>query len=256
MEHDEKHKNTGNFTGMEIEYAKVHFIITCCSACTWRYLFPRFSHISTSTLTITSVERFVFIFFPLKARDICTVTSATKVMVVLVVFFCLFEAQWFYIVGFSKETNECKSVTETAIKMSKVYKHFDAILYSYLPIGLMTIVNVAITGKLLFSKLGSNQNVSSSLSKAAKGITIMLLGTSLMFIILTLPYAVMYSVHADMSTYGYTFILLLLYCNHSFNIIIYSIGNTQFKKEVFKLFCCGKFIQVHPSDTATGTEVR
>ena len=116
-------------------------------------------------------------------------------------------------------------------------KYFDSFIYSYLPIVFMTLFNVAIILKLTLARF-QNKTESSSLSKAAKGITVMLIGVSILFITCTLPYAIIYSIDSNLSTYVYAVQAILVYINHSVNIIVYSITNSQFNKELRKLIGC------------------
>ena len=107
----------------------------------------------------------------------------------------------------------------------------------------MFACNIVIVLKLLLAKYkktaDNNEIGNMSLSKAAKGITIMLISVSVLFIVCTLPYAVIYQVRIDVSTYSYAVIILLMYTNHSVNIIVYSFTNKQFKKEMQRmLFRC------------------
>ena len=109
--------------------------------------------------------------------------------------------------------------------------------YSYLPIAFMTLFSVAIILKLTLARF-QNKTESSSLSKAAKGITVMIIGVSILFITCTLPYAIIYSIDSNLSTYVYAVQAILVYINHSVNIIVYSITNSQFNKELRKLIGC------------------
>ena len=66
----------------------------------------------------------------------------------------------------------------------------------------------------------------------------MLIWVSILFITCTLPYAIIYSIDSNLSTYVYAFQAILVYINHSVNIIVYSITNSQFNKELRKLIGC------------------
>ena len=108
--------------------------------------------------------------------------------------------------------------------------------------------------KLILTKYKStdtNKSGNVSLTKAAKRITIMLVSVSVLFIVCTLPYAVVYQVDLNVSTYSYTVIILLMYTNHSVNIVVYYTTNNQFRKELRKMICCK--VQVHPANTEEST---
>ena len=176
----------------------------------------------------------------------CSAETAKRVMVIVVVFFAIFECQWFYIISHAEKTNKCLVTSESKVKMANIYKYFDAIFYSYLPIGSMVITNTLIIIKLVIEKRRKQNSQRSSLSKAAHSVTIMLLGTSLLFIVLTMPYAILYNINTDMSTYVYAMVFILVYSNHSLNIIVYTATNSQFRKEMIKLCCCKKRVMIYP----------
>ena len=114
----------------------------------------------------------------------------------------------------------------------------------------MSVCNSAIIFKLLHTKyknIDNNKTGNVSLTKAAKRITIMLVSVSVSFIVCTLPYAVLYQVDLNVSTYSYVVIILLMYTNHSVNIIVYYVSNSQFRRELRKMFCCKLDSQVHPN---------
>ena len=172
----------------------------------------------------------------------CSAATAKRVMVTVVVFCTIFECQWFYIIDHAETTNKCMATS------TDIYKYFDAIFYSFLPIGSIVIANTLIIIKLVIEKRRKQnpQSAKSSLSKAANSVTTMLLGTSLLFIVLTMPYAILYNIHSDMSTYVYAIIFILVYSNHSLNVIVYTLTNSQFRKEMIKLCCCKKRVMVYP----------
>ena len=207
-----------------------------------------FAHVSTSILTVTSLERFAYVYLPLKAREMCSAATAKRVMVTVVVFCTIFECQWFYIIDHAETTNKCMATSEGKEKMANIYKYFDAIFYSFLPIGSMVIANTLIIIKLVIEKRRKQnpQSAKSSLSKAANSVTTMLLGTSLLFIVLSMPYAILYNIHSDMSTYVYAIIFILVYSNHSLNVIVCTLTNSQFRKEMIKLCCYKKRVMVYP----------
>ncbi len=214
----------------------------------------RFSHISTMTLTATSVERFFSLFFPIRARGLCTVKNSRRVMAVVVLFFSIFDALWFKMVEYNAQENDCQISLEEQ-NMYRIYKYVDATFYSYLPIGLMVCSNTAIVTKVLMSRYSTSQSNlnNSALSKAANSVTLMLVGTCSLFIIFTLPYAIIYSADSNMSTYTYATILILLYSNHAFNFVVYILGNSQFRKEFVRLFLGKRLTQVTPFTESTAT---
>ncbi len=179
-----------------------------------------------------------------------------RVIVALIVIFVTFESQLLVIIDVVKDANgtitDC-GPTPNKKHIFEVYKHLDSIIYSYLPLSIMFLCNTAIIGKLLHAKHSGSKSGASSLSKGAKRITMMLLGVSLLFVVCTMPYAVLYQVNLSYSTYSYAAIILFMYTNHSVNIIVYSVTNIQFRREFLKLLKLDRYFggnSVQP-DTVT-----
>ena len=176
---------------------------------------------------MTSIERFIGVYFPFKAKEICSLKITRRVIIGLVVVFLLFESQLFFIVdGVKGEDNSTVVVCGPASNSKssfEIYKHMDSVLYSYLPITVMLVCNIGIISKFILAKTGKKAE-GNALSKGAMRITVMLVGVSILFVVCTLPYAVMYQVHLDISTYSYAVIILLMYTNHSILLQIFSFG--------------------------------
>ena len=216
-----------------------------------------FTHISTNTLALTSVERLILIFLPLRSKDVCNLHVAKRVIFCQLLTFILFEMHLFFTINFENDSGRLACVTISS-SYSHVFHVLDSVLYSYLPLTVMLACNIAIVLKLLLAKYkkttDNNEIGNMSLSKAAKGITVMLISVSVLFVICTLPYAVIYQVQIDVSTYSYAVIILLMYTNHSVNIIVYSFTNKQFKKEMQRmLYCSFKSSRVMPFSIGEST---
>ncbi len=217
------------------------------------YYYFRCSHISTSVLVLTSCEKFINVYFPLAASRICTLKTARYVSLALIGAFTIFESQWFFIIK-DNGSGSCIMINSNTRKYLKTYLKIDATLYSYLPLSFMFIFNSLIIGKLLWAKRKSrNGQVDSlALSKAATGVTVMLVSVSVMFIVFTLPYVIVYKAVNNVSSIAYAVALLLMYVNHSANIIIYSSANSIFKRALKQsvLSCCNRG-KVKPSEPST-----
>ena len=119
----------------------------------------------------------------------------------------------------------------------------------------MFIFNTAIIFKLYQAKKENKENRAGSvtLSKAATGVTIMLVCVSIMFIVFTMPYAIVFHSGIDTGTYKYAVILQLMYLNHSVNIVVYSLTNSRFKKEMIKVLCFWKKNSIQPETDASSS---
>lgn len=183
------------------------------------------------------------IYLPIKAREICTVKNSRRILVLVVLFFALLNLMCFWTLEHDPESNTCASISPKAKYLYSIFRYIDATFYSYLPISMMIFSNTAIVVKLVLSK---KHESNSTLSKASNSITIMLIGTCVMFITFTLPYAVYYSVNLNMSSYLYAAFVLMMYSNHTFNFVVYILSNRQFRKELLRLFVGRKRAQVAP----------
>ncbi len=171
----------------------------------------------------------------------------------------------FFMVKLKKDEHgrwSCPSRNENTQRYHALfYKHYDAIVYSYLPLSSMLFFNVAIVWKLVAAKCRKKTEGavgSTALSKTSNSLTYMLIGTCLLFALLTTPYAVMYRLGAEVASYYFALWYQLIYMNHSINFFVYVIANNRFRKEVAKLFGCDKPSKVEPegstATTAAGTD--
>ena len=205
---------------------------------------------STSLLILTSAEKFINVYFPIAANRICTLKTARYVSLALIGGFTIFESQWFFIVK-DNGSGSCVMINSKTRKYLQTYLKIDATLYSYLPLSLMFIFNSLIIAKLLWAKRKSQRGEVNSLalSKAATGVTIMLICLSVMFILFTLPYVIVYKAVNNVSSVTYAVALLLMYANHSSNIIIYSLSNTRFRTALKQsMLACCKSRKILPSE--------
>ena len=141
---------------------------------------------------------------------------------------------------------------------NKFYKHYDSLVYSYLPLSSMFIFNIAIVSKLLIAKWQQKTGGgagSVTLSKTSHSVTIMLVGICVLFAILTTPYAVMYNVSSNISSYSYAIWYQLVYINHSVNFLVYMVTNKSFRRELIKKLCPNLGItKVQPFEDSTAKD--
>ena len=112
-------------------------------------------------LAMTSIERFIGIYFPFKAKEICSLKITRRIIIGLVVVFLLFESQLLFIVdGVKGEDNstvvDCGPASNSKSSF-EIYKHMDSVLYSYLPLTVMIVCNIGIITKLILAKTGRRQ---------------------------------------------------------------------------------------------------
>ncbi len=209
---------------------------------------------STNILTVTSGEKLINIYFPLTAKHYCTVRNAKIVSAIVIGLFALFEAQWFFT---STVTGlKCIMINERLTRYYKTYLYMHSAFYSYIPLSLMFIFNTAIIFKLFVAKYQKSTDTGNvTLSKAAKGVTSMLVGTAILFILLTTPHAILFDpgMQADLSGLSRAIVVLLMYSNHAINIVAFSIGNHRFRREMLQLLCSWRGASVLPLETGSNS---
>ncbi len=209
---------------------------------------------STNILTVTAGEKLINIYFPLTAKRYCSVKNAKIVSAIVLGVFIIFDGQWFFtttVVGL-----KCIMINEKLTRYFKTYLYMHSAFYSYIPLSLMFIFNTAIILKLCvarYKKKNDTGNV--TLSKAAKGVTSMLVGTSVLFILLTMPHAILFDpgMQADFSGLSRAIVILLMYLNHAINIVAYSFGNRRFRKEMLHLLCSWRGSSIQPLESVTNS---
>ena len=133
-------------------------------------------------------------------------------------------------------------------KFLEYYKWIDSSIYCFIPITTLSILNGLIIRLLLKAK-----NESAAMAKmdvlvtakrkntVEKQITIMLLATTSVFCVLTMPIAVSLIVSSInpilISNLTWAVLIFLELINHSLNVMIYSCGSEQFRKQLIILFC-------------------
>ena len=138
---------------------------------------------SSMLLAVMSIEKFIALYFPLKANSYCTVGTAKWVTSILAIVMAAFNSPifiYFKVIG----------------KHCNITKHFNyfvmlnTLFYALLPIFTMLLANAAIICKLMHIKYKGMSRTNESVSKSSTRGSVMVVTVSLAFIILTSPRAV------------------------------------------------------------------
>ena len=129
---------------------------------------------SSALLVIISVEKFLALYFPFKTKTICTVRVAKRVSLVTAVIFLAFDSQ-FLILGKVALNMFGQKYCHYGNVSLAYYKILRGILipisYSYRPLAIMVLANLAIIYKFLVAKFrnrnGNTQSTNQALSKSA-----------------------------------------------------------------------------------------
>ena len=204
-------------------------------------------HYSSSLLIIMSVEKLFALYFPLRTKSICTVSTAKKLTFAIAVVFFLYDGQSLVTQALKTRENGAKYCIWVNIPESyeDIYWQIHSILYSFAPFTIMIIVNCMIIFKFMMAKWQNHrrgtESVNQALSKSAVKGTVMLVTVSTAFIVLTGPSAIGTAVYEGyMPVMVYGTVILLQYLNHSVNAVLYCITGSRFRHELMKVFGCYK----------------
>ena len=197
-------------------------------------------------LVIMSIEKCFALYFPLKTKGICTVRTAKWATFLTALSLAAFNAQFFFIIEKNRKggRDRCNFIR---VSQSYVltYNRFDSLLYSFVPFAIMGVTNSAIVFKFAKAKLSSTHNETDSTSQALskssmRGVAATLVTVSIMFIILTGPEAVVYSI----THYPHPVVNGVLHAtatlNHSINSVLYCIVGSRFRQEMIDTLLCRK----------------
>ena len=206
------------------------------------FLYYFCAHYSSALLVIMSLEKFVALYFPIKAKQICTVRTAKIVCSVSALIFAGFDSQFFFIIDAYTDDDgydTCKYKNEN---YELIFNRIDSTLYSFGPFAIMIIANSAIIYKFMKAKLkqkkqvgiATTQATNQALSKTATKGTVMLVTVSFGFVILTGPISVAYAITRTPHPMVDAVTVILDYLNHSINAVLYCASGSRFRTELLK----------------------
>ena len=188
-----------------------------------------------------SIEKCFAVYFPLKAKTICTVRTAKWVTGIVGVNLVGYDSLYFFVVDSHKLSGRqiCLTVGNDWVTV------VDSVLYSFAPFTLMFITNVAIVFMFMRAKCkgtNSSESTNQALCKSATRGTTMVVTVSVTFLLLTAPSAVhsaSYMWHSLAQRFALyrAFMNLTQYSNHSINGILYCIVGSKFRQEFLKIIC-------------------
>ena len=201
-----------------------------------------------------AIERFIVVWFPLKAKTICT----RKAAVFGVIFMPIFISLTYLYSLFAWHVDEdqtCNLVPRFIWYMSNVHPWLTAVLYSYFPVIVLIICTAGITVQLVKMKRQQEQiankkdKESSDMHKEYR-VAITVVAVCVTFFFLTVPLTLYYVLAFNLGQYVYqgpemalieTFILIIGLSNHAINFFLYVITSEKFRRELRRLFpWCGK----------------
>ena len=224
-------------------------------SCTLLSWLMKVSKITSSWFVVLiSLERFIAVWFPLKARSLITKTSvyiSIGLTYVIVGGFC---GIWSY---FTDKIIDGKCIASQSSDdnqmLEKLLAMIGGMMYAFMPIFLIFVLNALTVSKIIHhqrqrEELGEHQQVKSDTSK----ITATLLSITIAFLILVVPVCLirffpLFFMNAfDGSTVENNkeilqgVLLVLEALNHSVNFYLYSMCSSVFRNEVRNIFTCSK----------------
>ena len=223
------------------------------------FMFHFFFTYSSVLLVIISVEKFIALYFPFKAKTICTIKAAHRVCFITAIIYAIFNGQYFFILKVSTYPNGFE-FCDYASGISKSYLHISndiilAITYSFGPFIIMIIVNFAIIYKFAVAKWNDLHGVSGStdqaMSKSAVKGTTMLLTVSFAFIILTGPTAAVQAIFQTPPPVIMAIVSPLQNSNNAINSVLYCMSGSRFREELINTVCCKKRLESNSQNQNT-----
>ena len=204
------------------------------------FLFHFFAHYSSVLLIIMSVEKFIVMYFPLKAKLVCTLRTARWACLIGAIILIAFDAQFFITVEFqvNGSLKRCRYSNE---EYAFVFEKIKSIIYSYGPFIFMVISSVAIASRFIYLKRNMGNGLESTniaVNKSAIRGTSTLLLLSITFIILTGPVSIYPAVAKAPNQIVITVFVLVQYLNHGINAVLYCLVGSRFRTELLKTIKC------------------
>ena len=196
-------------------------------------------------LVLMSLEKCFAVYFPLKSKAVCTVTTAKWVTGAVGIIFAGYNSMFFFIIKAGIIESSGYDTCVYTVDMTGALDIVDSILYSFGPFTFIFITNFAIVFKFIRSKFNSRssstESTNQALFKAATRGTVMVVTVSVTFLILTAPTAVSYAcsftIRLDNVPSYRVFQNITQYLNHSINGLLYIIVGSRFRNELLKILC-------------------
>lgn len=230
-------------------FEMLHINNFCCKFLTFLIHFS--IHFSAWLIVAVTVERFLAVWFPLKANTMCSVSRARFVTFMTALIFILINIHVLWTAELLPAPNSINP--DKLICAAYAYQNFvcnvfpwiNLVLYSFLPFAILLVLN-----SLIVVCLVRNQNiVTSSMTKddrfmrnTHRKLAITLLAISFVWIITTIPRP-LYQLFSpkpksfdDMArgVLGKVICFLLMYANHSINFFLYCLTGQRFRIELSK----------------------
>ncbi|KAK6180134.1 hypothetical protein SNE40_012339 [Patella caerulea] len=219
------------------------------------FLFYFSIHSGALLIVAMTFERYIVVKYPLKAAGWVTKTRTKRIILTVGVLSFLINIPQGTMrkIQFIAEKGEMGCFYEgesNVFFFTKIYPWIDAIVYCFIPVSSLFILNILIIKNLKNSKLNLNDctNRQSAINKQQKQITIMLILVSVAFLVLTGPIGAMLVIQrylwipktpGDLADYRLIHAVIdnMMLSNHALNFIIYVVSGQKFRQQLKKIVC-------------------
>ena len=210
-------------------------------------------HMSAWLVVAMTVDRFVAVWFPFKASELCVVHRARLVCAVSFVLILVYNLHVLFTVNLHDLGYKlhCGAMRDDYF-MTAIFPTMKLVSYSILPFTLVLLFNGAIILRLWLSSSlirGSHGESARRGTNPQHKITVMLLIVSFVWLVLTGPFTLEPLLRLDGDRGGRSLArlylsksicFLMLYTNHSINFYIYCVTGRKFRLQLLEMFwtCC------------------
>lgn len=231
-------------------FEMLHFSDATCKLFTFLTYFSL--HMSAWLIVAVTVERFIVVWFPLKATSICSAKRAKLTTLGLGIGFFLLNAHLFWTADLITDPKSgqktCAMLQNNQFLYKEVIPWVHLTLYSFIPFVSLLVFNILIVVSLIKHR----QIITSQMTRADKRtrynhrrLAITLLCISFVWIITTTPsalYTVLPLKRDTVKEIAHFFLIkvicyIFMYINHSINFFLYCITGQAFRREFMKLVC-------------------
>ena len=206
------------------------------------FLFYFGKHNSSTLLVLMSLEKCSAVYFPLKAKIVCTIRTAKWVTCVAAIVLASCDCVSFLSFKPFITPSGRHICIFNDINLYIVLRAIDSVLYSFRPFTIMLITNFAIAFKFMTAKCNQNnssESTNQALAKSATRGTAMVVSVSVTFLLLTVPSSVgipqASGIQLGSNPLYRAFVNLTQYLNHSINGVLYNLW-IEIQKELLKIF--------------------
>ena len=223
---------------------------------------------SAWTLVAVTMERFVSVCFPLRARELCTRNHAKFILVIIFVILAAINSHYFWtydgIINIKNDNStsfSCGTAHNYHFYINIIWPWIDFCMASFLPFVTMIAANSAIIAKLMHAQYRRQHqmNITSSNNVKMTSMTAMLLVITFVFFCTTCPVViyligyVYWEAQVDGAAYQLEVLDLwfyitinLAFVNNAVNFLLYCVSGPRFRKELMAMIHRSR---VHPENT-------